>query len=189
VATNPLVGFVSVRVYTEAEEAPMKFTSITLALLLLSGPALWAQDNHQQEQKPQQRPSLGPAPPPTLRGPRNFNIVDARKLSRLRKVYVERMDNKLSDKLIDGLAQGGRLSLVTDRREADAVIQGTCLDLRRLKTVRTEVYISDRITGDSIWQDSVRRTYNPPPLDKAVGETATLVLQHLRESIEEADRR
>jgi hypothetical protein len=167
----------------------VKVRSIILALLLLSGPALWAQDNQQQDQKPQRKPSLGPAPAPTLRGPRNFNIVDARKLSRLRRVYVERMDNKLSEKLIDGLAEGGRLRLVADRGEADAVIQGTCLDLRRLKTVRTEIYINDRVTGDSIWQDSVRRAYNPPPLDKVVGETATLVLQHLRESIEEADRR
>jgi hypothetical protein len=167
----------------------VKVRSIILALLLLSGPALWAQDNQQQDQTPQRKPSLGPAPAPTLRGPRNFNIVDARKLSRLRKVYVERMDNKLSEKLIDALAEGGRLRLVADRGEADAVIQGTCLDLRRLKTVRTEIYINDRVTGDSIWQDSVRRAYNPPPLDKAVGETATLVLQHLRESIEEADRR
>jgi hypothetical protein len=167
----------------------VKAGSIILALLLLSGPALWAQDNQQQDQKPQRKPSLGPAPAPTLRGPRNFNIVDARKLSRLRKVYVERMDNKLSEKLIDGLAEGGRLRLVADRGEADAVIQGTCLDLRRLKTVRTEIYINDRVTGDAIWQDSVRRAYNPPSLDKVVGETATLVLQHLRESIEEADRR
>ena len=167
----------------------MKVRSIILAFLLLSGPALWAQDNQQQDQKPQQKPTLGPAPAPTLRGPRNFNIVDARKLSRLRKVYVERMDNKLSDKLMDALAQGGRLQLVVDRKEADAVVHGTCLDSRRLKTVLTEIYINDRVTGDSIWQDRVRRPFNPPPLDKAVGETATLVLQHLQESIEEADRR
>jgi len=167
----------------------MRVRSIFLAFLLLSGPALWAQDNQQQDEKPQRKPSLGPAPAPTLRGPRNSNIVDARRLSRLRKVYVERMDNKLSDKLMDGLAQGGRLLLVVDRKEADAVVHGTCLELRRLKTVRTEIYINDRVSGDSIWQDSVRRAYNPPTLDKAVGETATLVLQHLQESIEEADRR
>ncbi len=167
----------------------MKVTLVVLALLLFPGAVLAAQDSPQQEQKPQQKPTLGPAPAPTLRGPRNFNIVDARKLSRLRKVYVERMDNKLSDKLIDGLGQGGRLHLVADRGEADAVIHGTCLELRRLKSVRTEIYINDRVTGDSIWQDSVRRTYNPPSLDKVVGETATLVLQHLQESIEEADRR
>jgi hypothetical protein len=167
----------------------MKVRPAFLALLLISGPAVWAQDNQQEEQKPQQRPSLGPAPAPSLHGPRTSNTVDARKLSRVRKIYVERMDNKLGDKLLDALSQGGRLHIVADRGEADAIIHGTCLDSRRLKTVRSEVYINERATGDSIWQDSVRRPFNPPQLDKAVAETATLILEHLRESIEEADRR
>jgi hypothetical protein len=165
----------------------MKVRSIILAFLLISGLALGALGG--QPQKRDRRPTLGSSPAPTLRGPRNLNIVDARKLSHLRKVYVERMDNRLSDMLIDGLAQVERLHLVADQKDADAIIHGTCLDLRRLKTVRTEIYITDRLTGDAIWQDAVRRPYNPPPLDKAVGQTATLVLEHLRESIEEADRR
>ncbi|MBI1982746.1 MAG: hypothetical protein HYS61_00940 [Acidobacteria bacterium] len=166
----------------------MRVRPAFLALLFIAGPALWAQDDPPKEEKPQQRPSLGPAPAPSLHGPRASNTVDARKLSRLRKVYVERMDNKLSEKLMNALSQGGRLQIVSDRSEADAVMHGTCLDSRRLKTVRTEVYINDRASGDSIWQDSVRRPYNPPPLDKAVAETATLILEHLRESIQEAER-
>jgi hypothetical protein len=169
----------------------MKVRSAFLAFLLLSGSAFWAQDNQQEQEKerPQRRPSLGPSQAPSLHGPRTSNTVNARKLSRLRKIYVERMDNKLSEKLMFGLARGGRLQIVTKRAEADAVVHGTCLDSRRLKTVRSEVYINERATGDSIWQDSVRRPFNPPPLDKAVAETATLIVEHLRESILEADRR
>lgn len=167
----------------------MKLGLVFLAFLLLSGSPLWAQDKAKEEEKPAPRPSLGPPPAPSLHGPRTSNTVSPHKLLNMRKVYVERMDNKLSDKLLEGLSRGGRLRIVVDRNEADAVIHGTCLDFRRLKSVRSEVYINERATGDSIWQDSVRRPYNPPPLDKAVGETATLILEHLMESIEEANRR
>lgn len=175
----------------------MKVKYIGLALLLLSGAVARPQDGQatQDKQQPQQdqqqqqrRPTLGPAPAPSLRGPRNSNIVDAHRLARVQKVYVERMDNSLGEKLIEELAKGRRLRVVADRKDADAVLRGTCFDLRRLKSVRSEVYLNDT-NGAAIWQDSVRRPYNPPPLDAAVSQTADLIVTHLGESMMEAERK
>ena len=146
------------------------------------------EQQQQQEQGQQRRPTLGPAPAPSLRGPRNANIVDARKLARVQKIYVERMDNSLGQKLIEELARGRRLRVVEDPHEADAVLRGTCFDSRRLKSVRSEVYLNDT-HGAAIWQDSVRRPYNPPPLDAAVSQTASIIVEHLAESILEAERK
>lgn len=78
---------------------------------------------------------------------------------------------------------------MTSRNEADAVLRGSCADLRRLKTVRSEVYLNERSSGESIWQDSVRRPFNPPTLDRAVTETALLIVEHLSESLQAAGRR
>ncbi len=177
----------------------MKASYILLALFLLAVPVArpdhgqTAQDQQpppqgQQQQQQQKRPTLGPAPAPSLRGPRNFNIVDAHRLARVQKVYVERMDNSLGQKLIEELSKGRRLHVVADRKEADAILRGTCFDSRRLKSVRSEVYLNE-LHGAAIWQDSVRLPYNPPPLRVAVTQTANLIVEHLAESIIEAERR
>jgi hypothetical protein len=148
-----------------------------LVLLLVPGLAAWGQ----------QKPTLGKQEP-SLHGPRSATTTDPRRLSRVRAVYVERIDNSLSDRLMEGLSKSGRFRVVADRGEADAVLRGTCSDYRRLKTVRTEVYLNDS-GGESIWQDNVRRPYNPPPLKTAVDETADIILAHLVESAMEADRK
>jgi hypothetical protein len=153
---------------------------------------LWgsAQEGQQkpQELAQQQRPTLGPAPAPSLYGPRTSTTTDARKLARIRTLYVERIDNLLSEKLVDGLGRMTRFRVVASRREADAIVHGSCADFRRLKSVHSEVYITDP-NGASVWQDSVRRPFNPPPLDRAVNETALLILEHLSDSVREADRK
>lgn len=175
----------------------MRLRYLCLAMLLLPGLASGSQqEQQQQEQQPQQpeegkqqptRPTLGPAPAPSLYGPRTSNTVDARKLTRVSEIYVERMDNALSEKILEGLAKSRRFRVVASRNEADAVMRGTCVSLRRMKVVHSEVYLNDT-SGAAIWQDNVRRPYNPPALEAAVGETATLILTHLRESALEAER-
>src|ERR1019366_8329770 len=98
----------------------------------------------------QNRPTLGPATPPSLNGPQPSTTTDLRKLARLNKIYVERIDNQLSDKLIEGLAKLGRFQVVTNVKEADGILRGTCFDSRHLKSVHSEVFITDRTTGASI---------------------------------------
>lgn len=142
-----------------------------------------------QEQGPPRRPTLGPQPAPSLRGgPRSANTIDPRRLMRVRKIYIERMDHSLSDQLVERIGTSGRFQIVADREEADAVLRGTCLDLRRLRAVRSEVYLNDRVTGAAIWQDNVRRPFNPPVLSKAVQETAVMIMNNLAESVLEAER-
>ncbi len=177
----------------------MRFANLILATVLLTCAALVAQDREQQEPRGQQKqeqqqqqqtqkPTLGPATEPSLYGPRTSTTNDPRKLLRVRTIYVERIDNMLSEKLTDGLSKMGRFRIVASRSEADAVLRGTCFDSRRLKSVHSEVYLTDR-GGASIWQDSVRHPYNPPSLQKVVDNTAMEVLQHLGESLREADRK
>lgn len=159
-------------------------------ILVIMSMSAWGQQAPQQEQEQQQqqeqRPTLGPAPAPSLRGPHTSTTTDPRKLRRIRTLYVESIDNSLSDRLIEKLAKMGRFRLVTKPTEADATLRGSCLESRRLKRVHSEIFISDR-AGASIWQDSVFRPYNPPALAKAVDETAQVVLDHLGESIQEAE--
>lgn len=180
----------------------MRVAYLCLALMLLPGLAAGTQqeqpqqEQQQPEQQPEQgkqeeqprRPTLGPAPAPSLYAPRTSTTMDARKLTRVRKIYVERMDNALSEKIMEGLAKSRRFRVVASPHEADAIVRGTCISLRRMKVVHSEVYLND-VNGASIWQDNVRRPYNPPALEAAVGETATLILTHLSESAMEADRR
>jgi hypothetical protein len=154
-------------------------------LLILSMPG-WAQEE-KQEPPPEQRPTLGPAPAPSLRGPRTSTTNDPRKLRRIRSLYIERIDNSLSEKLIADLTKMGRFRLVAQAKEADATLRGSCLESRRLKHVHSEVFISDR-NGGSVWQDNIYRPFNPPPLAQAVDETAQLVVDHLGDSLREADR-
>jgi len=121
-------------------------------------------------------------------GPDTSTTTDIRKLMRIRTLYIESIDNSLSDKLVESIGKWGRFRLVTKAKEADATLRGSCLESRRLKHVHSEVFISDR-NGGSIWQDTIYRPFNPPTLDKAVSDTATLVEQHLELTIREADRR
>jgi hypothetical protein len=139
-----------------------------------------------QENKEQKRPTLGPSPAPSLHGAHNAITTDRARLLLIRKIYVERMDNHLSDDLLDALSKSGRFRIVVDRDQADGVLRGTCLDSRRLKTVHSEVFLSDRVTGSSVWQDNVHQPYNPPPLKKAVADTAVQILNHLAASVLEA---
>jgi hypothetical protein len=169
----------------------MKRGAWCLVIVLVLGLLGWAQEGQQKTQEPPpppQRPTLGPAPAPSLYGPRTSTTTDARKLVRIRTIFVERIDNSLSEKLADGLTKLTRFRVVTNRKEGDAVMRGTCADFRRLKSVHSEVYITDR-NGASVWQDSVRRPFNPPTLDKAVNETVLVILEHLAGSIREADRK
>jgi hypothetical protein len=177
----------------------MRVGYLCLALLLIAGLAAWQQEQQTQEQSPQQpehrkqqeqprKPTLGPAPAPSLYGPRTSNTTDARKLMRVRRIYVERIDNSLSEKLVEGFAKTRRFRIVASRNEADAVLRGTCVSLRRMKTVHSEVYLND-MNGAAVWQDNVRRPYNPPTLEAAVSETASLIVTHLTESALEAEHR
>lgn len=169
------------------------YLAITLLPALATGPQQGQQREEQTPQRSEQqeeqpkRPRLGPAPAPSLYGVRSSNIMDARKLTRVGKIYVERMDNALSEKIMEGLAKSRRFRVVASRNEADAVLRGTCISLRRMKVVHSEVYLND-VNGASIWQDNVRRPYNPPALEAAVGETATLVVTHLRDDAAGTER-
>lgn len=164
----------------------MKRRGWWLALLLVLGFPGWAQD---ENPGPTQKPTLGPAPGPgpSLNGPRTSNTHDLRKLRLVRSLYVERIDNSLGDKLVEALSKLGRFRLVSQAKDADATLRGSCLESRRLKRVHSEVFIADR-SGTSLWQDNLYRPYNPPPLAQAVDETARLVADHLGESLLETGR-
>ena len=168
----------------------MRLTTVILAAVLFAGAGFGVQQPSEPppQQGQERKPTLGPAPEPSLSGPRTSATMDARKLMRVRTIYVERIDNSLSEKLADGLAKMGRFRVVTSRNEADAVMRGTCFDSRRLKSLHSEVYLADR-NGQAIWQDIVRRSFNPPPIQKAVDSTALEILQHLGESVKEAERK
>lgn len=155
-------------------------------------------------QEPNQRPTLGKDPSsdrderPTLRkgddplsieGPRTSTTTNARRLMSVRAIFVDRIDNSLSEKLAEGLAKSGRFKVVAERKDADAVLSGTCFDSRRLKSVHSEVFLHDRRSGTSIWQDVVRRPYNPAMLQKAVDDSAMVILAHLGASLQQAERR
>ena len=169
----------------------MKPSVVLLALAFVFVPVLAAQDAQQQGQdqpgqEQQERPTLGPKPGPNEpAGPRTATVNDYRKLMRIRTLYIERMDNALSDKLIVSLGRLGRFKIAPKAKDADAIVTGSCLESRRLKRVHSEVFITGR-GGGSIWQDNVLRPYNPPSLDQAVNDTAQLVAEHLGESINEA---
>jgi hypothetical protein len=104
---------------------------------------------------------------------------------RIRSIYIDRMDNALSEKLVESLGKLGRFKIASKPRDADAIVTGSCLESRRLKRLHSEVFITDR-GGGSIWQDNLYRPYNPPSLEQAVNETARIVAEHLGESLNEA---
>ena len=149
------------------------------------------QEETSQETAPPslQRPTLGLAPAPSLGGPRASNIVDPRRLLSIRKVFIQRIDNNLSEKLIAALSQGDLFQVVNKRPEADAILGGSCFEARRIRKVHTEVFLSDRLTGKIIWQDVVRLPFNPPPLESAVNATVAEIMAHLRLDLREAPRK
>jgi hypothetical protein len=163
----------------------MKRSLGLLAIAFLLVPVWAAQEAQKSPDEPQQQPTLGPKPGPSESGPRTATVNDSRKLMRIRSIYIERMDNALSEKLVVSLGKLGRFKIAAKLREADAIMTGSCLESRRLKRVHSEVFIADR-GGVSIWQDNIFRPYNPPSLEQAVDETAQAVANHLGESINEA---
>jgi hypothetical protein len=165
----------------------MKRSAWLLAIAFFLVPLMWAQEAQKPEGEEGQKPTLGPQPAPTLHGqnPQTATVNDFRKLSLIRHIYVERMDNSLSEKLIESVGKLGRFAIVSKRKEADAVMTGSCLESRRLKRLHSEVFIADR-GGKSIWQYNLYRPYNPPSLEQAVNETAQMVAEQLAESLIEA---
>src|SRR5690348_18205478 len=156
----------------------MKILRLALFLCIALASTTWAQQEAPPAKPPegesQQRPTLGPPSKSSPGGPRSSTTTDERKLTHMRKIYVERIDNHLSDKLMEGLSKTGRYQIVLELKEADTVVRGSCLDSRRLKSIHSEVFISDRASGASIWQDSVRSSFNPPGLEQAVERSAAL---------------
>lgn len=147
-----------------------------------------------QDQKPtlnkpdsSQKPSLGSAAP-SLNGPVNATIIDAHQLLMVHRVYVESMDNNLNLKLDEDLSKLGPFQVAASRNGADAILRGTCFDSPRLKDVHSEVFLTTK-AGKAIWQDVIRRPYNPPALSKVVAQTANEVVAQLRESLEAARHR
>ena len=169
----------------------MRVADLFVAIVLLAWPVMSAQDRPSLHKEPSQDnpPTLGKDEGPSLGGPRTSTTTDARRLLSVKTIFVDHIDNALGEKLADGLSRMGRFRIVADRKDADTVVMGTCFDSRRLKTVHSEIFLHDRASGASIWQDIVRRHYNPPPLQKAVDDTAVMILAHLGESIQEAQRK
>ena len=181
----------------------MKLHFFGLAVLLIAAcgfasrmpPQESAEPQPEQQPPPEQsapslpRPTLGPAPAPSLGEPRASNIVDPRRLMKVRKVFILRLDNNLREKLIAALSQGDLFSVVNKRPEADVILGGSCFEARRIRKVHTEVFLSDRLTGKIIWQDVVRQPFNPPPLESAVNATVAELLAHLRLDLREAARK
>ena len=153
----------------------------------------WAQSDQAPEQHPPEeskpRPTLGPSSPSSPSGPRSSTTTDVRKLVRIKKLFIQSIDNMLSDKLVEAIGKAGRFQIVAAAKEADAVMRGSCFESRRLKTLHSEVFITDEVTGASIWQDNLVRPFNPPVLQKAVDDTANLITQHLNDDVQQAQRK
>ena len=170
----------------------MRLRQVFLALLVLGCTGAWGQEQKpptlgkEPEGQQQQKPTLGEAP--SLGGPRTSSTTDIRKLLRVRTVYIETIDNSLNEKLAEALSKTGPFRVVAKSSEADAILRGTCFDSRRLKRLHSEVFLTDP-RGGSIWQDIIREPLNPPPLDKAVTASASVIVAHLGESLREAQRK
>lgn len=148
-----------------------------------------APSGQQQQQKQQPAPTLGPEQPsPSPNGPPSANTVNPRRLLRIHDIYIARIDNGLNMKLKAALAKLSWARIVDQPDKADAVVRGTSFALRRLKELHSEVYINDRASGASIWQDVVRIHVYPPALQKAVSQTADKVAKDLQESLNQAAR-
>ena len=160
-----------------------------LAISALAGQDAGQESPQAGTQQSQERPTLGSRNGPGVNsGPLTSTTTDLRKLLRIRTLYVENIDNSLSDKLVETLGKLGRFHLVSKEKDADAIVRGSCLESRRLKRVHSEVYISDP-NGASVWQDTIYRPFNPPALEQAVSDTATIVADHLERTVREALQR
>jgi hypothetical protein len=170
----------------------MRLRQVFVALLVLGCTGAWGQEEKpptlgkEPEGQQQQKPTLGEAP--SLSGPRTSSTTDIRKLLRVRTVYIETIDNSLNEKLAEALSKAGPFQVVAKRNEADAILRGTCFDSRRLKKLHSEVFLTDP-HGGPIWSDIIREPFNPPPLDKAVIDSASVIVAHLGESLREAQRK
>jgi hypothetical protein len=133
----------------------------------------------------QQKPTLGPSQP-SLGDPGSLQTANPGILLRMRKIYIQRIDNNLNEQLTDDLAHVSWIKVVDKPDEADAIVRGTCFSLHSLKRLHAEVYINDRVSGKSIWQDIVRVPYGPPAMPKAVDEAAAEILAHLKQRIRDA---
>ena len=156
----------------------MKYFLWGVLICLAAAPLLQGQE---------QAPTLGPSEP-SLRGPSSSKTTDQGKLLTVRTIYVEQIDNKLSDRIMEDISKSTGLRIVDKQDDADAVLRGTCFRSRRLKRLHSEVFLSDRINGSSIWQDVVLVPWNPPPLNNAVDQTAAKIVTHLFDSIRQAER-
>jgi hypothetical protein len=155
----------------------MKRSFEFLALVLMAGCIAWGQERP---------PSLGAPEPSSGLSTGGSATPNPQRLVRVKKIYLEPIDNNLNLKIERGLAKMGWATIVDNRENSDAILSGTCLDSPRLKTVHSEVFINDRSSGASIWQDEVRVPYHPPTLSEALDITAGKILLHLRASVEAA---
>lgn len=135
----------------------------------------------------QQRPTLGPSEP-SLGGPGAGTTINRQMLLRVRKIYIGRIDNKLSDKIVEDIAGSSMLRVVDKPGDADGILRGTCFRSRRLKRLHSEVFLSDSVSGKAVWQDIVLVPWNPPALNKAVDRSAAEIVTHLFQSIRQAER-
>lgn len=155
----------------------MKHLLLGVMVCLVSAPLLQGQ----------QRPTLGPTQP-SLNGPSPATTTNPRRLVRVRKIYIEPIDNRLSGKIIQDLSGSSMVQVVDKPEKADAILRGTCFRVRRLKRLHSEVFLSDRVTGNSIWQDIVFVPWDPPTLNRAVDKSAAEIVTHLFESIRRAQQ-
>lgn len=171
----------------------MKYLTLLCSMIFLLAAGIYGQQNSSQ-----QRPTLGPEPAPnrpslggeapSLMGPMNAKILDPVKLRMVHKVFIDLIDNSLNLKLMQQLSTRGRFQVVDNRREADAILKGTCFDSPHLKDVHSELFLTGQ-NGKPIWQDIIHLPYNPPPLRRAIVETAMKATADLRASIEAVERR
>lgn len=152
-----------------------------LAAILIGAVTASAQDTPSHEGQRAPAPTLGRSS--EVR--RTDTVNDYRKLRSIHNLYIDRIDNGLGEKLVETLGRLGFFKIVSKKKEADAVVTGSCLESRRLKRLHSEVFISDR-SGGSVWQDNIYRPYNPPSLEKAVNDTAEIVAEHLNASMRES---
>jgi hypothetical protein len=161
------------------------FTRWVMIMALFSAATMagWPQQQ-QQEQRPTLRRGHG-----SLGGPNTSSTINRRALLRVHSIFIEPMENRLGYKLAGDMAKLSGIRLAEDKSSADAVLSGTCLDSSRLKLLHSEVFLSDRVTGAAIWQDVVRLPLYPPPLPKALDQTAERITRDLAESFRQAESR
>lgn len=135
----------------------------------------------------QRRPTLGPSTP-TLNGPGRGRTVNPKGLLSVRKIYIEPIDNKLSEKIREDLVGATMLQVVDKPKDADAILRGTCFRSSSLKHLHSEVYLSKKVSGAPVWQDVVYVPWDPPGLGKAVDKSAAEIVTHLFKSIRQAQR-